>query len=153
MSRPTAARLLPALLALTAIGGCGSTGPSGLGLPALRITTDKPIYSLSVDAEARVTLINQGSVHIYAPMNEYVYVEQWSDNGWINRRPWFAIDGSTPSLPVAPGDSLTAPPMSFDYVNRRAGTYRFVFEVALDQLGHRLVPEEQRVSQPFEVTW
>jgi hypothetical protein len=30
--------------------------------------------------------------------------------------------------------------------------YRFVFEVAFDSLGRRLVPEEQRVSHPFELT-
>lgn len=148
-----AVRLLPALLLVTALSGCSSTGPSALGAPKLLVKTDKSTYSLSLDLEAQVTLINQGPVQIYAPMNEYVYVEQWSDNRWINRRPWFAIDGSTPSFPVAPGDSLTSPPMSFGYVNRTAGTYRFIFEVALDQFGRRLIPEEQRVSQPFEVTW
>jgi hypothetical protein len=153
MPHPTAVRLLPALLAVTALAGCGSTDPSDLGAPALLVKTDKLVYSLSVDVEAHVTLINHGSVRIYAPMNEYVYVEQWSDNGWINRSPWFVVDGIGPSFPVAPGDSLTSPPMSFAYVNRRAGTYRFVFEVALDRLGRHLVPEEQRVSEPFMVTW
>ena len=132
--------------------GCG-TEPSDLGAPALLVKTDKLVYDLSVDVEAHVTLINHGSVRIYAPMNEYVHVEQWSDNGWINRRPWFVVDGIGPSFPVAPGDSLTSPPMSFDYVNRRAGTYRFVFEVALDRLGRHLVSEEQRVSEAFKVTW
>jgi hypothetical protein len=153
MPRPTPIRSFPALLVVTALAGCDSTEPSELDAPALLVQTDKPVYSLSVDVEARVTLINQGSVRIYAPMNEYVYVEQWSDNGWINRTPWFVIDGIGPSFPVAPGDSLTSPPMSFNYVNRRAGTYRFVFNVALDRLGRHLVPEQQRVSEPFMVTW
>lgn len=152
MSRPSV-RLLPALLALLPLSGCSSTGPSALTAPKVLIATDKSVYSLSVDVEARVTLINQGPLPIYAPMNEYVYVEQRSDNGWINRSPWFVVDGLGPSFPVAPGDSLTSPPMSFGYVNRRAGTYRFVFEVALDRFGRQLVPEEQRVSAPFEVTW
>jgi hypothetical protein len=153
MTRPTSARLLSILLALTATAGCGSTDPSGLGVADLLVKTDKSVYSLSVDAEARVILINRGPVQIYAPMNEYVYVEQWSENGWINRSPWFTVDGADVSFPVAPGDSLTSPPMSFWYVNRRAGTYRFVFEVALDRVGSHLIPEEQRASQPFEVTW
>jgi hypothetical protein len=43
--------------------------------------------------------------------------------------------------------------MSFGYVGRRAGVYRFVFHVTVDRLGRLLVPEEQRVSAPFEVTW
>ena len=153
MPRPRTARLLLALLALTDITACSSTDPSGLGAPELLVKTDKPVYSLSVDVEARVTLVNQGPVQVYAPMNEYVYVEQWSDDGWINRSPWFTIDGVGVSFPVAPGDSLTSPPMSFGYVNRRAGIYRFVFEVALDRSGRPLVPEEQRASAPFEVTW
>jgi hypothetical protein len=134
MTRPTSARLLSILLALTATAGCGSTDPSGLGVADLLVKTDKSVYSLSVDAEARV-------------------IEQWSENGWINRSPWFTVDGADVSFPVAPGDSLTSPPMSFWYVNRRAGTYRFVFEVALDRVGSHLIPEEQRASQPFEVTW
>ena len=153
MPQPSPTRLLAILLAITALIGCGSTGPSGLPAPDLVVKTDKPVYSLSVDVEAHVTLINTGSVQIYAPMNEYVFVEQWSDNGWINRSPWFAIDGVGPSFPVAPGDTLSSPAMSFGYVNRRAGTYRFVFEVALDRFGRQLVPEEQRVSEPFQVTW
>jgi len=141
------------MLASTALTGCGSTGPSGVPAPDLLVTTDKSTYSLAVDVEANVTLINQGPLQIYAPMGEYVYVEQWSDNGWINRRPWFVVDGYGPSFPVAPGDSLTSPAMSFGYVNRMAGTYRFVFQVALDRFGRQPVPESERVSEPFIVTW
>jgi len=144
--------LLPALLVLTAMAACGSTEPGDLGAARLLVRTDKPVYSLSVDRGANVMLINQSSVHIYAPMNEYVYVERRSDFGWINRTPWFAIDGIGVSFPIAPGDSLTAPAMDFGYVNNRAGVYRFVFDVALDRLGRHLVPEDQRVSQAFEVT-
>jgi hypothetical protein len=138
---------------VSAAAGCGSSEPSELRLAELLVRTDKPSYSLAVDYGARPTLINRSSFPIYAPMNEYVYVEQWSDNGWVNRTPWFAVDGSSLSFPVAPGDSLTGPEMSFGYVNNRAGFYRFVFEVALDPHGRMLVPEEERASETFEVTW
>ena len=37
------------------------------------------------------------------------------------------------------------------YVGRRPGFYRFLFEVAYDSLGQRLVPETARASPPFEV--
>jgi hypothetical protein len=149
----TSIRLLPALLALTALTGCDSTSPSALTAPDLVVKTDKSLYSLSQDVEAQVTLVNRGPLQIYAPMNEYVFVEQWSDNGWINRRPWFALDGFGPTFPVAPGDTLRSPAMSFGYIGGMAGVYRFVFHVTLDRLGRQMVPEEQRVSEPFEVIW
>lgn len=140
-------------LALGTAMGCGSSGPTEIRLADLVVRSDKATYSLDRDPGARATLVNRGLVRVYAPMNEYVYVEQLSENGWINRQTWFAVDGNGVSFPVAPGDSLSAPAMSFGYVNRRAGTYRFVFEVAFDSLGRHLVPEEDRVSEPFEVTW
>jgi hypothetical protein len=106
-----------------------------------------------VDEAAQPTLVNLGTVPIYAPMNEYVYVERWSGENWIDRIPWFVVDGNGASFPIAPGDSLAALPMDFDYINNLAGIYRFVFEVALDPNGRHLVPEADRVSQPFEITW
>ncbi len=84
-------------------------------------------------------------------MNEFVYVERFSDGEWGNRHAWFSVDGVGISFPVAPGDSLVALPMDFAYVAERPGIYRFVFEVALDPKGHRLVPEPERVSDPFEL--
>jgi hypothetical protein len=148
---PTA-RLLSALLALTAVSGCGSTDPSALTTPELLVETDKSGYSFSADADVQVTLINQGPLPIYAPMDQYVFVEQWSDNGWINRSGWFFIDGFGPTFSIAPGDTLLSPSMSLQYLNR-AGTYRFIFAVTVDRLGRQLIPEEQRVSEPFTVTW
>lgn len=138
---------------LTALAGCSSSGPSGLQVPDLLVSTDKAVYSLAVDQAAQPTLVNQGTVPIYAPMNEYVYVERWSGEDWIDRMPWFVVDGHGPSFPVAPGDSLAALPMDFSYVDNLAGIYRFVFEVALDPNGRHPLPEADRVSQPFEITW
>jgi hypothetical protein len=144
---------LRVLAVLTAIAGCGSTEPRDLRVPELLVRTDKTVYSLAVDEAAQPTLVNLGTVPIYAPMNEYVYIERWSGENWIDRIPWFVVDGNGASFPIAPGDSLAALPMDFDYVNNLPGIYRFVFEVALDPNGHHLVPEADRVSQPFEITW
>ena len=147
----TRAHLLLPIFFAAGIPACDSTEPGALGVIELLVRTDKPVYSLSVDRAANVQLINQSSVRIYAPMNEYVYVEQSSDAGWINRRPWFAVDGIGVSFAVEPGDTLSAPAMDFGYVNNQAGVYRFVFEVALDEAGRHLAPEDQRVSASFEV--
>lgn len=139
------------LLMITVVLGCGSSGPADVNLPELLIRTDKPAYSKSVDSGVRVTLVNHGQSWIYAPMGEYVHIEQWSENGWINRGPWFVVDG-TGNLQVAPGDSLIPLPMDLDYVSR-AGTYRYIFYIGLDPFGRHLVPESERVSNEFRVTW
>jgi hypothetical protein len=140
------------LFGIFALAGCGSGEPSDLEAPDLLVRTDKAVYSLALDRAARATLVNQGALPIYAPMNEYVYVEHWNGKHWINRTPWFAVDGIGRSFAVAAGDSLAAMPMDFDYVNNRPGIYRFIFEVALDPQGHHLLPEAERASEPFELT-
>ena len=145
-------RLSLPITTVLAVMSCGTTGPNDLRMAQLLVRTDKPAYSLALDRAARATLVNQGSISIYAPMNEYVYVEQWSGDRWINRLPWFAVDGNGVSFTIAPGDSLAALPMDFGYINNRAGVYRFVFEVALDPEGRHLLPEAERVSPPFELT-
>jgi hypothetical protein len=117
----------------------------------LRIETDKARYSLASDNGATPLLVNHGPVGVYAPMNEYVYVERLEAGRWRDRHPWFAVDGVGISFLVAAGDSLPCLSMDFNYVARQPGTYRFVFEVAFDSLGRHLVPEAQRVSPPFEL--
>jgi hypothetical protein len=152
MISPTTLRLLPALLALSAVAACGSTDPSGLGAAELLVRTDKAIYSKADDGPVSTTLVNQGSVPVYLLMGDYVYIEQASDNGWIYQGPWFFVDGYTVSFPLAAGDSLEVLPMDLDYI-ARAGTYRFVYQVSLDPLMRRMLPKEVRVSPPFQVTW
>jgi hypothetical protein len=149
MRRHTTRALLPLPLALAGAVAC-ATGPDDRVLQLL-VRTDKALYSLATDNAAAVTLVNQGTMSIYAPMNEYVYVQRFQDGEWWEPMPWFFVDGATPSFPVVPGDSLVAWPMDFDYVGRRPAIYRFLFEVALDPHGRRLVPEQDRVSKPFEL--
>jgi hypothetical protein len=152
MRRPAVyAWILSAHLALTPLG-CGSTETNELGVADLLVRIEKPVYSKSADDAVRSALINQGSERIYALLGEYVYIEQWSDGGWLYQGPWFVIDGIGTSIPVSPGDSLVPLPMSLEYVSQ-AGVYRFVFQVSLDSLGRQPFPEAARVSEPFEVTW
>ena len=108
-------------------------------------------YSLATDVEAKTFLVNLGPALVYAPMNEYVYVERLADGKWQDRHPWYAVDGVGISFAVGVADTLSGFSMNFAYVDRRPGVYHFVFEVALDSLGRHLVPEGQRVSPPFEL--
>jgi hypothetical protein len=140
----------PLALALFGAPAC-STGPDETPVVQLLVRTDKAVYSVAADDAARTTLVNQGSRSIYAPMNEYVYVQRLLNGWWGEPQPWFVVDGVGMSFPVAPGDSLVALPMGFAYVGDRPGIYRFIFEVALDPEGRRLVPEPLRVSPPFEL--
>ena len=142
--------------ALLVLGIVGSSAchdaPTTVPSVQLLVRSDKLQYSLAFDVEARTELVNLGPAVVYAPMNEYVYVERFDAGRWQDRHPWFAVDGVGSSFPVDVGDTLSGFSMSFAYVDRRPGVYRFVFEVAFDSLGHRLVPEEQRVSPSFELT-
>jgi hypothetical protein len=138
------------LWALTLVGAaaCHDT-PTGPGTVVLQVQADKAEYSLASDNGATALLVNLGPATVYAPMNEYVYVEKLEAGQWRDRHPWFFVDGVGVSFAVGAGDSLGGPQMSFDYVSRQPGTYRFVFEVAFDSVGRRIVPEAQRVSAPF----
>ena len=135
-------------LAGTIACGTAVTAPQTV---TLRVRTDKVAYSLASDQAATPTVLNLGPARVFAPMNEYVYVERFAAGQWGDRHPWFAVDGAGISFPLRAGDSLSAFPMSFAYVARQPGVYRFVFELALDSLGRRLVPEAQRTSPPFEL--
>ncbi len=148
-----AQRRSSALVVLGIIGllACHNA-PTALPSVQLLVRSDKPQYSLASDVEARTELVNLGPAVVYAPMNEYVYVERFEGGRWQDRHPWFAVDGIGISFPVDVGDTLSGFSMSFAYVDRRPGVYRFVFEVAFDSLGHHLVPEAQRVSPSFELT-
>ena len=148
-----AQRRSSALVVLGIIGllACHNA-PTALPSVQLLVRSDKPQYSLASDVEARTELVNLGPAVVYAPMNEYVYVERFEGGRWQDRHPWFAVDGVGISFPVDVGDTLSGFSMSFAYVDRRPGVYRFVFEVAFDSLGRRLVPEAQRVSPSFELT-
>jgi hypothetical protein len=118
----------------------------------LVVSTEKAAYSLSTDYGATPMLVNLGPDTIFAPMNEYVYVEKQTAGGWSARMPWFVVDGIDISFPVPPGDTLTALTMDFGYVSQEPGVYRFVFEVAYDSRGRRLIPETETATPPFELT-
>ena len=143
-------RVSGVFIMLLIITGCVGENTLDLRQLDLTISVSKPAYSLAQDAGATVALRNHGSDNVYAPMNEYVYVERLENGRWVDRSPWFAIDGTSVSFPVAPGDSLVEY-MNFGYVNRLPGTYRFVFELALDPEGRRRVPFERTASAPFAV--
>jgi hypothetical protein len=118
----------------------------------LTISTDRSTYSLTTDSTAEPLLINRGSVRVYLPMNEYVAVQRFEAGAWSEPRPWFAVDGVGISFPLEPGDTLRSWPMSFAYVDRTPGVYRFIFEIAKNPNGRPLLSESQRISPPFELT-
>lgn len=78
-------------------------------------------------------------------------LERFRNGQWENGIAWFVVDGEGVSFPLAPGDSLQAFPLSFGYVENQPGTYRFVFEVALDSLGINVLDYSLTRSAPFEL--
>lgn len=132
-----ARRLVLSIVLLTV--AC-TTGPSEGVSVNLLVRSDKAVYSLAADHSAQLVLHNRGDRSVFLPMNEYVAVEHLEAGGWGEGIVWFTVDGVGISFRLSPGDSLVGHPMDFRYIDQQPGQYRFVFEVALDSLGHELVP-------------
>jgi hypothetical protein len=139
------------LLALWACDSSPTAAGGDLGSPQVSVRLEKSTYSFAQDSGVRSTIYNRLSVPIFAPMGEYVHIQQWSQNGWIDLGPWFFVDGLGPSFSIPAGDSLVPPSMNLGYLER-AGTYRLYFLLWLDPQGHRTVAEEDRVAE-FRVDW
>ena len=146
----TSYRLATSLFIVLAIVACNPPTDADRAVDLL-VETDKSVYSLAADRAAQPFLINRGPVAVYAPMNEYVAVQRFEDGRWQEPHPWFAVDGTSSSFPIEPGDTLKALPMDFAYVARAPGVYRFVFEIAHDPHGRHLVSEAARTSPLFEL--
>ena len=82
------------LAGVIALLGCSRAAPpTAPPVAHLAVATDRAVYSVARDTAAQVVLHNLGPAAVFAPMNEYVYVEQSSNGGWVDRHPWFAVDG------------------------------------------------------------
>ena len=136
--------------AFAIVASCSSPTGESVSIHLL-VQSDKSVYHLATDSSAQPLLVNESAVPVWAPMNEYVYVQRFENGRWGEEIPWFSVDGVGISFPIQPRDTLYSLPMDFGYVGRTPGRYRFIFEVAQDSLGRRLVSEEQRSSPPFEL--
>ena len=138
---------------VAAIAACSDRSPTAsAGTLELTVSSDRSVYSLATDSGAEPILVNRGSVRVYLPMNEYVFVQRFEAGAWSEPRPWFAIDGMGISFALEPGDTLRSLAMNFGYVASTPGVYRFIFEIAKDPKGRELLSESQRISPPFELT-
>ena len=142
--------------ALVATAACGVTEPksnSELDDYVVQATSDKRVYSLATDSGAQPHLYNRGKRVVYLPMNEYVYVQRLDHGTWSEGRPWFAVDGISATLKLQPGDTLDGAynRMSFAYIDRQPGTYRFAYVVSADSLGRTILADSLTMSPAFEV--
>jgi hypothetical protein len=116
------------------------------------VTTDRAQYSLARASIASITLHNPSDAPVYLPMGMYVFYQQRENGSWGEATPWFIVDGTGPSFPVAPGASMTDRLQLRFYLGTRPGTYRIQYRAYADaQLRHEL-PLTQRVSAPFTVS-
>jgi hypothetical protein len=143
---------LLASLGVSAIVGLSCDAPTAATSSiSLLVQSDKRVYSLAADAAAQPLLINQGSAPVYAPLGDYVAVQQLQDGQWGDATLWFTGDGPSISFSIMPGDTLRPWPMGFAYVANAPGVYRFVFCLTSDRLLRHPLPLAQRVSPPFEL--
>jgi hypothetical protein len=138
------------LSATFAANGCGggAVGPD----PQLTVETDKPAYSLATDSFVHITLTNRTDSPIYVPMGSYLAYERLVAGEWRDLFQWFIVDGIGRSFTLAGGDARTDVLEVWYYLAGRPGTYRFQYWIYADPGLSRLLPLEDRVSVPFEVT-
>src|SRR4051812_42855599 len=94
--RRSATEVLRIASVLAVLGTAASlachNAPTALPSVRLLVRSDKLQYSVASDVEARTELVNLGPAVVYAPRNEYVYVERFEAGKWQDRHPWFAVD-------------------------------------------------------------
>ena len=98
-------------ITLAAITACSDPSPTGTaGTLELTVSSDRSVYSLATDSGAEPILVNRGSVRVYLPMNEYVFVQRFEAGAWSEPRPWFVVDGIGISFSLEPGGDSGGPP-------------------------------------------
>ena len=143
-------KLRRSFLLLLALLGCDGSALGPFARFDLSISTDQPHYALSTDRPAYVTITNAANDAVYFPMDSYVMFERFERGAWRDLTPWFVIDGTGPSYPLAPGASQTDG-LDLRYLAGRPGLYRFRYLVYADAQVQHLLPLMERVSAPFAV--
>lgn len=153
-------RILGALVIAGLLSACGDDTVA----PALQVqvVTDASTYSRSSD-EVRPTLVNASNRAVYLfTCSETTTLEVSEAGGWKDLGAWYptclesggiASPGPSRPYPVDPGTYSDLPHLTADdMANLAPGTYRMRVQVyAHDQPPYDLLPDDQRVSDPFEI--
>ncbi len=158
--------IIGSLLAL----GIFLSGCNNMTMPALgegEFDTEIPLesnrYDLrnnTTDGVIEVKFINRSDVNLYFLAPGGITLQKWNGKEWKDRGRWYRVPAVVPRVhTLAPGDTLGSESFILDLRNvtsnmdiiSSSGLYRIHFEIYRDEDVEELIPEADRVSDPFEV--
>jgi len=160
-------RVLSALAAAVLLAACGgllsSCGDDDVVAPAIQVqvVTDASQYSRK-SGDVRVTLVNASNHSVYLfSCSESTTLEVLEGGTWKDLGAWYptcleanrSAQALSRPYPVEAGTFIDLPHLTADDMTTLdPGTYRMRVQVyASDEPPYGLLPEDQRVSEPFEL--
>ncbi|RLA03295.1 MAG: hypothetical protein DRQ54_10950 [Gammaproteobacteria bacterium] len=148
-------RFLVAISLLAACGvGCSEDESAPLTpTPGVSILVAEDTYSKQSARTIKAVLVNLSPNPVYLlTCHGNWTIERQDDTGeWVNLGGWYIICfGPSTPYPIESGSYSEVPPLSH-YPHWESGSFRIRVEVYGDDSASQLIPEDQRVSAPFEI--
>ena len=147
-------RLLILSLLLLPLAACDSDPVSTAEAQSVELLTDKRTYFRSSGPYIRVSLANTSDrvLYIASPSFDTVLDKREGDE-WVEIGAWYTTGGISIPTGLEPGTYRTWPALtvSAPVFMLEPGEYRIRTEVYEDEQLERLLPEEELVSEPFEI--
>lgn len=144
----------PFLLALIMLPFVGSDPVATASAQGAELLTNQRSYRWSSGPYVEVSLANTSDrvLYIASPSFDTVLDKRDGDR-WVEIGAWYVIGGLGMPTRLEPGTSRTWPELtvSESVFTLDPGQYRIRTKVYEDEQLERLLPEEERVSAPFEI--
>lgn len=136
------------------LSGCNDKNPVSTAAGEVKVVTDASTYLQGTPVNS--LLVNGSDQTVYTlNCTAYTTLEVLKPEGWSNLGSWYLLcDGPTIPNPLAPGNYRQLPQLpGGGSMPLPVGTYRLRVEVfSNDTFPYKLIPEDQRVSEPFKMT-
>lgn len=146
--------LLAAGLLAVLLSGCNDKNPVATPAGKVKVVTDASTYVQGTPVNS--LLVNGSDQTVYTlSCTAYTTLEVLKADGWSSLGSWYLVcDGPTRPVPLAPGNYFRSPPLTTSgSMPLDPGTYRIRVDVfGNDTFPYKLIPEDQRLSEPFEIT-
>ena len=151
---PLAMRTFLLALLLLPLTGCDSNPVATASAQSAELLTDKRTYFQSSGPYINVSLANVSDQVLYITSPSFDTVLDMREEGeWLEIGAWYAIGGIGLPTRLEPGTYRTWPALTVSepVFPLEPGQYRIRTKVYEDEQLDRLLPEEDLVSEPFEI--
>lgn len=150
---PAMRTVILAMLLLSLVG-CDSGPIATTNAPSVELLTDKRTYSRSSGPYINVSLTNASDQVLYIASPSFdTVLDQRAGDEWVEIGAWYSIGGIGAPTRLEPRTYRTWPVLTMrePVFILEQGQYRIRTKVYEDENLERLLPEEDRVSAPFEI--